>query len=78
MTDARREVIDIVSYRISDENIPQVREAIAPFIREDSDTATVRTFGALANEEFYIAPDFDSCFEDDPVAFGLEEYMTTL
>ncbi len=34
-----------------------------------------RSFGSLANADFYISPDFDTCFEDEPEAFGLEEYM---
>ena len=34
-----------------------------------------RQLGALKNENFYIAPDFDTCIDDDPAAFGLEEYV---
>ena len=34
-----------------------------------------RTFGTMKDSITYIAPDFDSCFSDDPAAFGLEEYM---
>lgn len=34
-----------------------------------------RQLGTMADKITYVAPDFDSCFEDDPAAFGLEEYM---
>ena len=34
-----------------------------------------RTFGTMADDITFIAPDFDSCFDDDPAIFGLEEYM---
>ena len=34
-----------------------------------------RQLGTMADKITYVAPDFDTCFEDDPAAFGLEEYM---
>lgn len=34
-----------------------------------------RTFGSMKNDITYIAPDFDSCFSDDPKAFGMGDYM---
>ena len=34
-----------------------------------------RQLGALKNKDFYMASDFDSCIDDDPAAFGLEEYV---
>ena len=34
-----------------------------------------RTFGSMKDDITYIAPDFDSCFSDNPAAFGMGEYM---
>ena len=34
-----------------------------------------RQLGALKNKDFYMTPGFDSCIDDDPAAFGLEEYV---
>ena len=34
-----------------------------------------RKLGTLKDKMPYVAPDFDSCFDDDPTAFGLEEFM---
>ena len=34
--------------------------------------------GEIKNKDFYMAPGFDSCIDDDPAAFGLEEYDISL
>ena len=34
-----------------------------------------RQLGTLKNKDFYMAPDFDSCIDDNPAAFGLEDYV---
>lgn len=34
-----------------------------------------RKFGCMANSFTFIAPDFDSCFDNDPSFAGLEDYV---
>ena len=43
--------------------------------KDESEKPFERTFGKLKDKITYVAPDFDSCIDDDPAAFGLEEYM---
>lgn len=53
----------------------------ARFLKSEVGTASPsenkpkRTFGSMKEDIIYIAPDFDSCFSDNPKAFGLEDYM---
>ena len=42
---------------------------------QNSEDSVERTFGKLKDKITYVAPDFDSCIEDDPKLFGLEEHM---
>ena len=77
MTALRQEVIDLAQKAIPEENLQQVRDILITFVKPDvkNEPRLNRKPGALANDDFYIAPDFDTCFGDDPAAFGLEDYM---
>ena len=58
-------VLESESY---DELADRVEKAIPELIELNGGNAeqhsNKRSFGALANDEFYIAPDFDTCFDD--------------
>ncbi len=77
MTALRQQTVDLVQRSIPEESLQQVHDILVTFIKveDNREVRPRRKPGALANDEFYIAPDFDSCFEDDPVACGMEDYV---
>ena len=63
MTALRQEVIDLAQKAIPEENLQQVRDILITFVKPDvkNEPRLNRKSGALANDDFYIAPDFDTC-----------------
>lgn len=62
---------------LTEENAAKVRNIFmtVKVQKVESDTPFRRELGFMKDKIPYVAPDFDSCVDDDPAAFGLEEYM---
>ena len=77
MTALRQQNIDLVQRSIPEESMQQVHDILITFIKVEGGEGKRprRTPGALANDDFSSAPDFDSCFEDNPAAYGMEDYV---
>lgn len=81
MTATQKKIIDLAPQVVpflTEEQAEQVRTIFMTVKVEpdkNEEKPFRRTFGALANDDFYVAPDFDSCFDDDPALFGMEEYV---
>ena len=77
MTSLRQQTVDLVQRSIPEESLQQVHDYLITFIKvkDCRQERPRRTPGALANDDFFIASDFDSCFEDDPAACGMEDYV---
>lgn len=74
------EALEQETIGLSEDKMHQLIE-FARFLKNEKRSAKTsekppkRTFGSMKNDITYIAPDFDSCFSDDPKAFGMGDYM---
>ena len=77
MTTAAQQRIMNVVKDLPDEAEGPVINFMVSFKKKEESTKKPfhRQLGALKNKDFYMAPDFGSCIDDDPAAFGLEEYV---
>ena len=77
MTAAGTQRIMNVIKKLPDEFEDQIMNFILPLQTTDAPNKKPlnRTPGTFADKITYIAPDFDSCIEDNPTALGLEAYI---
>lgn len=55
--------------------VAKVGESVKVVKTENVAAPAKRVFGSMADKFTFISPDFDTCFDDDPAACGLEELV---
>ena len=76
MTALKERFLQMLPERLPDLSDEEVQYMINILVKwEKMEKPVHRQLGVLRNKDFYMAPDFDSCIDDNPALFGLEEYM---